>query len=618
MKAIMHAKGPAMVLAGPGSGKTFVIVRRLEHLIKSGVDPSKILVITFTKAAAIEMQFRFLKLTDNSYPEVSFGTFHSVFYQIIRNNSSKDSKTEIVSQSFKTEMIKDILSSLRSSGDITEDEYTFSCEQIPDILSEISRLKNLDKDPSECLDSIPVKKVFPIIFRDYSKRLLEFGKIDFDDMILRCYDLLTESPSILSFYREKYRYILIDEYQDINPIQYKVIRLLLGEEKNLFAVGDDDQSIYGFRGSEPEIMLSFMDTYKDHGATMINLDINYRCGSKIIQSATKIINENVHRFKKRLVAGPENGSGGVYTRIYVSRQRQMEAIALFLKKHMDELEEIAVLFRSNKEAQSLLNVLREEKIPTNLDEKSVSIYDDKAVKTALDYISFSVNGQKRSDYLKIINVPMRYISRETAPCEVVNERQVLNFYRDNYKRQKEVKSFFDMIKMIKRLRPVLAVRYLRTVAGLDKIYPSSKNALDELMEKAKEFDSTKKFLEAALENTDKTEKHVRGSNSKCVNLLTMHASKGLEFKYVWLPDLNEGIIPARSAASDKQIEEERRMLYVAMTRAKSALIMSYIRGSKENPMLPSRFLRPVKDLFDQSSVSSSGRSTSSSNSTSSR
>lgn len=616
MKAIMHAKGPAMILAGPGSGKTFVIVRRLLQLIKSGADPSKILVITFTKAAAIEMQIRFLKLTDNSYPEVSFGTFHSVFYQMIRNNSSKASKIQIASLKFRTEIIRDILSFLKSSGQITRDEYEDGLEQIDGILSEISRIKNLDIEPLECVDSIGLKKVFPSIFSDYNKRLKEFGQIDFDDMIVRCYELLNKNTAVRTFYQGKFEYILIDEYQDINPMQYKVIKLLLGKEKNLFAVGDDDQSIYGFRGSRPEIMLKFMDSFKDYGAEMINLDINYRCGSKIVYSALKVIEENKVRFKKSLIASKENGIGGVYGRVYESRKRQMEAIATFLSAHLNELDDIAILFRTNKEAQSLLGVLNEYSIPTNLDNKAVSIYEDKAVKAVLSYISFAINGQKREDYLKIINVPMRYISRDTADKEIVLEKDVERFYADNYKRIKEVKKFFSEVNMIKHLRPMLAVKYIRTSVGIDKFYPQSLDALSELEKIASAYDNAKKFLEH-----DHGEQISAKPKEKCegrVKLLTMHGSKGLEFKYVWLPDLNEGIIPSRSAISSVQIEEERRMLYVAMTRAKTALIMSYIKGTKENPMLPSRFLRPVKDLFDHSSDSSSGRSTSSSNSTSSK
>jgi len=616
MKAIMHAKGPAMILAGPGSGKTFVIVRRLLQLIKSGADPSKILVITFTKAAAIEMQIRFLKLTDNSYPEVSFGTFHSVFYQIIRNNSSKASKIEIANYKLKTEIITDILISFKSSKKITNDEFEDGLEQMDGILSEISRIKNLDIKPENCQESICLKKVFPEIFECYNRRLKEFSVIDFDDMIVRCYELLCNNESIRKFYQEKFKYILIDEYQDINPMQYKVVNLLLGDEKNLFAVGDDDQSIYGFRGSRPEIMLDFMDSFKDHGAVMINLDTNYRCGKKIVTSAMKVIEENKVRFKKILKASEENGPGGVYARVYESRRRQMEAIAEFLTSHLNELDDIAILFRTNKEATSLLIVLNEYNIPTNLDGESSSIFDDNAVKIVLSYISFAISGQKRGDYLKIINVPMRYIARDTAKKESVVESDVTDFYEDNYKRIKAVKKFFSEIKMIKRLRPILAVKYIRTSVGIDKCFPGSKKSLDELEKIASDHDNTKKFLEYAKENKEK--KKTSGSKGKRVNLLTMHGSKGLEFKYVWLPDLNEGIIPSRSAVSSDQIEEERRMLYVAMTRAKSALIMSYIKGSKENPMLPSRFLRPVKDLFNHSSDSSSGRSTSSSNSTSSK
>ena len=602
MKAIMHAEGPAMVLAGPGSGKTFVIVRRLKYLIEHGADPSKILVITFTKAAAMEMQIRFLKLTDNSYPEVSFGTFHSIFYQIIRSNSSNNSKIEIANLKFKTEIVQDILSQLKASKKLSLNEYEDAVEQIPDILSEISRIKNLDISTMYCSESISIKPIFAYVYDQYNRHLREFGKIDFDDMISRCFELLQKNASVRSIYQERFEYILIDEYQDINPMQYKVVKLLLGEKKNLFAVGDDDQSIYGFRGSEPGIMLDFMDAFKDFKPSMINLDINYRSGSKILLYSNKVIEENSVRFKKLLRAADNNGTGGVYARCYESRQRQMEAIASFLGKHLDGLNDIAVLFRTNKEAGSLLAVLNRLGIHTNLDSEKKEFFEDKAVNIALNYISFAIDGHKRSDYLKIINIPMRYISRESAEREVIHERDVMGYYRDNVKRQREVRKFFDSINMISHLRPQLAVRYLRRTVGLDNIFSESGESLDKLEKTAFEYDSSRRFLEKMKDLIeDKSEQKSRknaGYTGQRVNLLTMHGSKGLEYKYVWVPDLNEGIIPSRSAVSKAQIEEERRMLYVAMTRAKTALILSYIKGDKENPMLPSRFIRPMKELWE--------------------
>lgn len=633
--AITHREGPAIVLAGPGSGKTFVIVQRVRYLIEQAkVEPSSILVITFTKAAAIEMQYRFMKLTDSSYPDVSFGTFHSVFYQIIKSSRScRNSKIEIATSKFKTEIISDILSGLCKKGIINNDDYDTSLDMIPDILSEISRIKNTGDDFKDLSSNLRIRHCFKDVFDAYNRRLREFGKIDFDDMIARCYELLSSDNELLKVWQKKFSYFLIDEYQDINMMQYRVVRLLSAHTENLFAVGDDDQSIYGFRGSDPGIMLSFKDSFSEGKAKMINLSANYRCGSTILDNALKVISQNTVRFDKRLTADASNGAGILAARRYETRQKQNEAIAFFLKKHMDELEDIAILFRTNSEAYSLANLLREQDIPTNLEGDRKDIFADKGVLLCLSYMSFAFEGHKRGDFLKLMNNPMRYISRDAVTREVVSERDISSFYNGNRARLKCVKTLFSQIRMIEHLRPSLSVRYIRKTVGIDSLCTESRQALDEFEKICSEFDSTGKLIEYCREkkqeNEDKQKKTVRSSKG-CVKLLTMHASKGLEFKIVWLPDLNEGIIPSRSATTKLQTEEERRMLYVAMTRAKQALIMSYVTGSRDNPMLPSRFLRPIRENWENaynkvnqtssepSSGRSSGSSTSSSYSASSR
>ncbi len=631
LEAIRHDTGPAMVLAGPGSGKTAVITQRLLYLIKErSVPPSSILVITFTKAAAIEMQYRFMKLTDSSYPEVSFGTFHSIFYQIIRSSvSGHDSKIEIADEGFKYEIIKDILSSLHNCGKIGKDEYEDSFEDIPQIISEISRIKNLGITADECSKSLRLNHSFGDIFDAYNNSVREFGKIDFDDMIVRCYELLRDNQSILEKWQKRFLYILIDEYQDINPMQYKVVKLLSEKHNNLFVVGDDDQAIYGFRGSDPGIMLRFKESFVFLEPRMINLNINYRCGKEILINALKVIDENTVRFKKDLIAGPANGNGCVVVRRYQDKNKEAEAIIIFLSKHMEELSDIAILTRTNSELKHISLALKGAGIASNLEDCDDSFFLDKAVNLCFSYLSFACNGQNRSDYYRIINEPMRYISRDSAENEKVSETEVLAYYKGNIRRQETVKKFFGCINMIAHLRPSLAIRYLRRTVGIDKLYQNSLKELDQFEEYGSKFQNNK-LLVLDLEDKIKAEtekKKVRKKNNSGnrVKLLTMHASKGLEFKYVWLPDLNEGIIPSRNVTELNETEEERRMLYVAMTRAKQALIMSYITGNKDNPMLPSRFIRPIKDLWDRSyekdhssSDSSSGISTSSSYSASSK
>ena len=624
---MQHTTGPAMILAGPGSGKTTVIAWRLRHLIENfGADPAKVLVITFTRAAAATMQQRFMKITDSSYPEVSFGTFHSIFYQIIKSsNQYKNSGLTLINEPFKYEIIRDILAGIRTEGLIGKTEYEDALEDIPDIISGISKIKNSGQKSSVSTGSVRLGNVFDKVLEMYNRRLMEYSKIDFDDMIIKCYELLTKDEAFLSLWRERFKFIMIDEYQDINMMQHKVIELLMGDECNVFAVGDDDQSIYGFRGSNPGIMLGFPESFGEKKVRVIHLNINYRCSRRILDISQLVIGENKRRFKKEISAAENNQAGSVIARRYESREKQNEQIALFLKKHMEELGDIAILTRTNKEAETIARTLSSMQIPNNLEKRVSSCYESEAVRLVISYLSFAFGGRKRGDFLKIMNHPMRYISRDSVAGEVVTEGDIIRYYRGNRDRLKVVKKLFSQINMISHLRPLLAVKYIRKTVGIDQLYPDSRKMLDEFEKEASFFDDNLKMLSEVNEKIKECGVKNRNKNTpgrNVVRLLTMHASKGLEFEIVWIPDLNEGIIPSRSACREDTIEEERRMLYVAMTRAKRALIMSYITGDKENPMLPSRFLRPIKSLWDEiyqtSSEPSSGRSTSSSNSTSSR
>ena len=626
MEAILHKDGPAMVLAGPGSGKTFVIVQRLKHLIEEcSVDPSSVLVITFTKAAALEMQHRFYKITDSLYPEVCFGTFHSVFYQIIRQ-SNPSNKLKIASEKDKYRFIKDIILKLSSVHNIEKQDSVDAVEMIGDIISEISRIKNTGANPEKHQENVPLSDHFTEIFYEYNKLLGEFGLIDFDDMILRCYELLQKDSSVLSMWSRRFSYVLIDEYQDINLMQYKVIRLLCSTN-NLFVVGDDDQSIYGFRGSDPGIMQKFEAEFEGLFPKIINLNINYRCAKNILLASNSLINDNKNRLRKELRPDIKSADGFIYPRKYINKKQQSLAIIKFLKENMDKLDNIALIFRTNSEALSIAGECKQFGIPTNLDNYAKSFTDSPAVKLCENYLKFVYEGKKREYFLRIMNNPNRYISRSALSKEIVYEAELIRYYQGNRDRLKEIEKLFRQLNMLAHMRPSLSIRFLRNEIGIDKLYPKEKEALDELSRLSLKIPDNKlllreleKLREESLDNDVKGKAVNKG---KCVRLLTMHGSKGLEFDIVWLPGLNEGVIPSRSSVTIEQIEEERRMLYVGMTRAKSALIMSYLTGNAENPMLPSRFLRPLRHLWEKNyssspSSPSSGSSTSSSNSTSSR
>ncbi|MEE3496646.1 MAG: ATP-dependent helicase [Butyrivibrio sp.] len=607
-EAITHRDGPAMVLAGPGSGKTFVIVQRLKYLIEEyGADPSSILVITFTKAAAIEMQQRFLKITDSSYPEVSFGTFHSLFYNILRDHRKEAgfyNNIEIADELFKYKLVKDILLNVlkNSRENMNKLRLLDENEIIKDITSEISRIKNAGLLPNSVSDSVPYKEHFEAIFTGYNAALKSFGKIDFDDMSLICAQLFENRKDIAEQYKSRFKYILIDEYQDINEMQQNNIEAILSDDKNLFVVGDDDQAIYGFRGAKPGIMMEFKDRMGG-SVHLINLSVNYRCGKAILDNASLVIRENKMRFKKNIVSGTGT-DGYVVARRYKTREAQYEAMSIFLSAQ-NNLNDIGILCRTNSECKTVASFLRQKGIKSNLENKDdASLYDDEAVLLCLYYLSFSCIENSRALFYKIMNKPLRYISRESAMNELIRKEDVLSFYRGNRERTKAVEKLFRDISMIGKMRPSLSVRFIRKEIGIDKLFPNSTGNLDLFEKMARNYRDSKSFIGSFNEEKEKSDNRNRGkkkfSNAKdMVNILTLHGSKGLEYKYVWIPDLNEGIIPSRSAIYEPEMEEERRMLYVGMTRAKEALIMSYICGTKENAMLPSRFLRPIRSLWEK-------------------
>ncbi|MCR5510081.1 MAG: ATP-dependent helicase, partial [Lachnospiraceae bacterium] len=590
-EAITHRDGPAMVLAGPGSGKTFVIVQRLKYLIEEyGADPSSILVITFTKAAAIEMQQRFLKITDSSYPEVSFGTFHSLFYNILRDHRKEAgfyNNIEIADELFKYKLVKDILLNVlkNSRENMNKLRLLDENEIIKDITSEISRIKNAGLLPSSVSDSVPYKEHFEAIFTGYNAALKSFGKIDFDDMSLICAQLFENRKDIAEQYKSRFKYILIDEYQDINEMQQNNIEAILNDDKNLFVVGDDDQAIYGFRGAKPGIMMEFKDRMGG-SVHLINLSVNYRCGKAILDNASLVIRENKMRFKKNIVSGTGT-DGYVFARRYKTREAQYEAMSIFLSGQ-NNLNDIGILCRTNSECKTVASFLRQKGIKSNLENKDdASLYDDEAVLLCLYYLSFSCIENSRALFYKIMNKPLRYISRESAMNELIRKEDVISFYRGNGERTKAVEKLFRDISMIGKMRPSLSVRFIRKEVGIDKLFPNSTGNLDLFEKMARNFRDSKSFIGSFNEEKEKSDNRNRGkkkfSNADdMVNILTLHGSKGLEYKYVWIPDLNEGIIPSRSAIYEPEKEEERRMLYVGMTRAKEALIMSYICGTKEN------------------------------------
>ncbi len=594
LQAINHNKGPALVLAGPGSGKTLVITHRTKKLIEDcGVNPSNILVVTFTKAAAAEMKERFVRLTGKNL-SVSFGTFHAVFFKILKYAYRLDG-SNIVRQDQVFSWLREIMREYKLDA---EDEK----ELLAGIQGEISLVKGERLSLEYYYPKTCSKEVFLYFLKGYEKKLRSGGYIDFDDMLVMTYELFSKRADILSAWQKKYSYILIDEFQDINKTQYDIVRLLAGEERNLFVVGDDDQSIYRFRGAKPEIMLGFEKQYP--GAVRIVLEKNYRSTKSIVDAAGRVIGCNRKRFPKQIHTDNELGEP-VEVRAFANPSTQNKELAKRIRSYQAmglAWSDIAVLFRTNTDARLLVEYLMEYNIPFRLKESLPDIFDHWISKDIRAYIEIGEGSRGIVNFLKIINRPKRYISRDCLDTPQISFERLLTYYEDKNWMADRIEKLKEDIQFIKDMPPYAAISYIRRAVGYEdylREYAESKNigaeelfsVLDELQESAEGFaDAGEWFchIEEYREELRQQEKHAVEEDA--VMLSTLHASKGLEYEAVFLADVNESVIPHKKAVLDEDIEEERRMFYVGMTRAKKRLHIYYVKERYHKKMEVSRFL----------------------------
>lgn len=594
--AIEHKDGPMLVLAGPGSGKTFVITNRTKYLIEEhGIHPSNILVITFTKAAAEEMKERFLKIMEETDTLVSFGTFHAVFFKILKYAYNFGAQS-IIREEDRYQYFREIIADLDLE---IEDEKEF----IEGITSEISLVKG-ERIAVENYYSINCSEEnFQKIYKQYEYRLRKTNLIDFDDMLLLCYELLSERLDILANWQKKYCYILIDEFQDINRVQYDIIRLLAKPENNLFIVGDDDQSIYRFRGAKPEIMLNFENDYIT--AKRVLLNKNYRSTQNIVKGGIRVVSNNTKRFVKEIEAVKEAGQHidiKVFSDIMAQNEAVLEGIKKFNKQEIS-YKDIAVLFRTNTQPRSLLEKLMEYNIPFRMRDMMQNLYEHWICKDMIAYVEIALGNRERSLFLRIINHPKRYIVRDCMKDSVVDFVKLKSFFKDKpYVVERIEKLEFDL-NMIRKLNPFAAINYIRRVIGYDEYlidYAKFRRmkedelfeVLAELQEGARVFNDynswflhMKTYKEELKQQSDLSKKNIDG-----VAMATFHASKGLEYRKVFIIDVNEGITPHRKACILEDLEEERRMFYVAMTRAKEELFLYSVKERYGKKLKVSRFI----------------------------
>ena len=597
LKAVKHKTGPMLVIAGPGSGKTTVLTARIRNLIEEySVNPANILVITFTKAAANEMKSRFNNMMGRS-TNVTFGTFHAVFFMILRAayNYSVDS---IIKEDVRQNIIKQAIERSRLEPDDLN-------EMVSNITGEISRVKTETIDINAYYSASCPEEEFRDIYKYYVKTLKKMGLIDFDDMLLYCHELLTTRRDILAKWQQKYQYILIDEFQDINKIQYDII--LAKPQDNLFIVGDDDQSIYGFRGSKPEIMLNFDKDYPD--TDKVILDTNYRSTGNIVSAAGKVIAHNKVRFAKNI--NTVNDPGDKVDIIEFNTQaEEYEKIIDNIRKESasgGNYSDNAVLFRTNSTAAGFVRKLVEYSVPFVTRDGVPNVFEHWIARDVITYMNIAMGSRKRSDFLQIINRPKRYIGRDYLADAEISFDNLEKYYEDkNWMIERVDRLKYDILAMAS-MSPYAMINYLRKGVGYDGYldeYAQSHNmqvrelydVMDELMESARNFKTFNEWFAYIDEyGTKLRESYAAMDKQNAVILTTMHSSKGLEYPVVYIIDANEEITPHKKAVFVPEIEEERRMFYVAMTRAKRRLNIYYARKRYNKEIEVSRFVKEIME-----------------------
>ena len=595
-QAIQHTDGPCLVLAGPGSGKTLTIVNRVKYLIeKQKVRPEEILVVTFTRFAAAEMKSRLCLVMGKRDLPVTVGTFHGIYYGILKW-AYRMNQENILSETEKYQILRGVINKERME---IFDEEDF----IQDIAAEIGKVKNNRIPLEEFVSEKCSADAFRNIYRNYEQHRKELKKIDFDDMLVLCYELFRSRPDVLAQWQKKFRYVLIDEFQDINRIQYDVIRMLAQPENNLFVVGDDDQAIYGFRGADSELMLGFGKDFPD--AKQILLGMNYRSTANIVQNSLKLIENNVERYSKKLEANREGGSC-----LHIQEVKDPVEEAEYVLEEIQKCkengikeEEIAILFRVHTDARAVVEAMVERKIPFQMKEHLPNIYEHFIAKDIMAYFRLATGARNRQDFLQVMNRPKRYLGRDSVAGTKVSFEDMRKFYCDKDWMIDRIDQFEWDVKMLMKMAPYAAIQYIRKRIGYDdflkeyafthQINRSDLNeVLAEIEEAAKAFTSVEEWFTHVEEYTEtlKVKEKERNRPRPGVRLMTIHASKGLEFKQVFLIAANEGRIPYQKAKTDKEIEEERRLFYVAMTRAKDFLKICYVKIKNGKEVTPSRFV----------------------------
>ncbi len=636
--AVEHLDGPCLVLAGPGSGKTRVIADRIIYMIENcNVAPRRILAISFTKASSIDMKKRTMSLSNNEQiKKVNFGTFHSSFFRILRRYSGVKLE-DLISEVDRFKLIKSILKHLKISN--------YSDDDVSDVLSEISLVKNEMMKSSDFESQTFSQSEFQDIFRLYEKAKNAANKIDFDDMLILTYILLKKSPEVLNIVRQVYKYILIDEFQDINRVQFEVIKLIAEPSNNVFAVGDEDQSIYGFRGARPDFMMDFEKYFES--AKCIVLDVNYRSRKNIVQLSQNLIKNNKNRHEKNI--NSNRSESGEIRYIYPKdTDDEANIIAKEIKslvesenireekkssnneKKLFEYSDFAVIYRTNRQARAFVDVFMDNRIPFVLKDSARSIYDHWVSQDIISYLRIAANIGNNEDWSRIINKPFRYISKSAVSSALKSDdffQSLMNNSDIKDFQKKNLEELYDDLQYVRSLAPEYGISYIRSTLDYDRYileYCHERKIkakqiveiLDELETSAKSYKSIFDYFkhienvrEEIKKRTEKKTTSMDNIETDGVVLTTMHSAKGLEFKNVYVAGVNDSVIPFipsdEEKPKDSNYEEERRLLYVGITRAKDNIVISAPSKRFGKSIAKSRFLKELdKSINNRASDSS--------------
>ena len=632
-KAVQHINGPLMVIAGAGSGKTRVLTYRIVHLLKNNVSPFNILSLTFTNKAAKEMRNRIETMVGkNISSSLWMGTFHSVFSRILRIESEKLNYPQNFTI-YDTDDSKSLIRSIIKELDLDKDIYKVSV-----VLNRISSLKNnfikaeQYSNYSELVqsDKIAKRPDFERIYRTYVQRCIKASAMDFDDLLLNTYTLLDNFPDLILKYQNKFQYILIDEYQDTNHVQYLIIKKLAALNENICIVGDDAQSIYSFRGAKIENILNFKNDYPDHAS--YKLEQNYRSTSTIVNTANSLIDNNENQIKKTVWTENIEGEKIIVCKCYSdSDEGRLVANTIFEIKIREQVfpKDFAILYRTNAQSRSLEEALRKQNIPYKI-YGGLSFYQRKEIKDVLAYCRLTINPNDEEALKRVINYPTRGIGNTTlqklivtANSEKISIWEVLNNlqgYKHNINNGscKKLEEFTTLIKsFISQKENRDAYLHTEHIAKTSGVFHDLYN--DKSPEGVSRFENIQELLNGLKDFCENTEENLLANymqdvalltnqdNEKTedfnkVTLMTVHAAKGLEFPYVFVVGLEQNLFPSMMAGdSQENLEEERRLFYVAITRAEKRLFLSHttnrFKWGQYVDCEPSRFLYELDEKY---------------------